>query len=87
MSLKILRRAEKQIKKLPKTVQIAIGLSLRELMTGIVNSEKKLQGYENIFRLRIGNYRMVYEKKDGDIFVLLVEHRKGVYQSLERLFG
>lgn len=87
MSLKILRRAEKQIRKLPKTVQIAIGQQLRELVGGGTHTEKKLQKYENLYRLRAGNYRVVYEKKDGDVFVLLAEHRKDVYQSVGRLFG
>ena len=87
MNLKILRRAEKQIRKLPKTVQIAIGLNLRELTRGQAYSEKKLQGYENMYRLRVGSYRVVYERRGEDMFVLLVEHRKDIYQSLERLFG
>ena len=87
MSLKILRRAEKQIKKLPKTVQIAICQQLRELISGGTHTEKKLKKFENVYRLRVGSYRVVYEKKDDHIFVLLAEHRKDVYQSLERLFG
>ncbi|MBP9670408.1 type II toxin-antitoxin system RelE/ParE family toxin [Candidatus Woesebacteria bacterium] len=87
MSQKILRRAEKQIRKLPKTVQIAIGQQLRELDGGGTHTEKKLQKFENLYRLRAGNYRVVYEKKDGDVFVLLAEHRKDIYQSVEKLLG
>lgn len=87
MTLKVLRRAEKQIRKLPKTVQIAVGQQLAELVNDTAHTEKKLQGFESLYRLRVGSYRMVYEKKDGDIFVLLVEHRKDIYQSVERLFG
>lgn len=87
MNLKVLRRAEKQIRKLPKVVQIAMGQQLRDLVLGGSPGEKKLQGYEHIYRLRVGSYRVVYEKRGEDIYVLLAEHRKDVYQSLERLFG
>jgi len=87
MTVKILRRAEKQIRKLPKTVQMSIGQQLRELLAGGVHTEKKLQKFENLYRLRVGSYRVVYEKREGDIYVLLAEHRKDVYQSVERLFG
>lgn len=87
MTLKILRRAEKQIKKLPKTVQIAVGQQLEELVKGSTHTEKKLQKYENLYRFRVGNYRVIYEKIEGDVYVLLVEHRKDIYQSIERIFG
>lgn len=87
MNLKILRRAEKQISKLPKAVQIAIGQQLRELVVGTAHSEKKLQKYGDLYRIRVGSYRVVYEKRGGEIYVLLAEHRKDIYQSVERLFG
>lgn len=87
MSLKILRRAEKQIRKLPKTVQISIAQQLRELVGDGTYTEKKLKNFDSLYRLRAGNYRVVYEKREGDIFVLLAEHRKDIYQSVERLFG
>lgn len=87
MILKILRRAEKQISKLPKAVQISIGQQLGELIMGTVHTEKKLQKYGDLYRLRVGSYRVVYEKRGGKIYVLLAEHRKDIYQSVERLFG
>lgn len=87
MNLIILRRAEKQINQLPKTVQLAIGQGLRGLLQGESELEKKLQGYPNLYRVRVGKYRVVYEKKDGDMYVILAEHRKDVYQSLKRIWG
>ena len=87
MNLIILRRAEKQIKLLPKTVQFAVGQGMRGVLVGVSDLEKKLQGYPNLYRIRVGKYRVVYEKKGDDIFVLLAEHRKDVYQSLKRIWG
>lgn len=45
------------------------------------NGVKKLKGYENIYRLRVGNYRVIYEIKDREMIVLVLSsiHRKDAY--------
>ena len=43
----------------------------------------KLKGYENEYRIRIGNYRVRYEIRDQESIVLLLHcrHRKDVYKD------
>ena len=43
---------------------------------------KKLAGFENIYRIRIGNYRVIYNIKDEILTVLVVKigHRRDVYK-------
>lgn len=36
---------------------------------------KKLRGRDDIFRVRKGNFRIIYRDKRGDILVLAVERR------------
>lgn len=86
MKLIVLKRAEKQIIKLPKIVLLGLREQTHALIEGRETNEKKLKGYPSFFRLRIGNYRAVYERRDGDIYLILIQHRKDVYQSLERIF-
>lgn len=42
----------------------------------------KLKGYEDEYRIRIGNYRVRYEVRDEESIVLLLhcKHRKDVYR-------
>lgn len=42
---------------------------------------KKLQGYENTYRVRIGDYRIIYEIPDNILLVWVIEvgHRSRVY--------
>ena len=42
----------------------------------------KLKGYENEYRLRIGDYRVRYEVRDQESIVLLLhcKHRRDVYR-------
>lgn len=42
---------------------------------------KKLKGYENMYRIRVGNYRVIYEIQDQEMLVLILSsiHRKDAY--------
>ena len=44
----------------------------------------KIKGQENIYRMRVGNYRILYRviKNELRIFVFKIEHRNNVYKSL-----
>jgi mRNA interferase RelE/StbE len=48
------------------------------------SSVVKLQGYEKLYRLRVGDYRVVYELHNDKLLVLVVRiaHRKDVYRDL-----
>jgi len=45
---------------------------------------KKLAGYENRYRLRVGDYRVIYEIVDGQLIILVVGvgHRREIYQAM-----
>jgi mRNA interferase RelE/StbE len=42
---------------------------------------KKLKEYENMYRIRVGNYRVIYEIQDQEMLVLIFSsiHRKDAY--------
>ncbi len=44
-------------------------------------SKKKLQAYENRYRIRVGDYRIIYEIWDNVLVVVVTEigHRSGIY--------
>ena len=77
--------AKKQIRKLPKSVQIIIGNKIRKLLLSGVKLEK-LSGRKNFYKVRIGDYRIVIVKLSSEIEVVLVAHKKEVYKILPRLF-
>ena len=43
----------------------------------------KLNGYENEFRIRIGNYRVRYEiiEKESVVLILHCKHRRDIYRK------
>ena len=46
------------------------------------NGYKKLKGYDNIYRIRFGTYRIVYSIIDKELVVYIfdVDHRKDIYR-------
>ena len=80
-------RAQKHLKKFPKTAQIAIARSLKELKRPGKIKAVKLRGYKDFFRIRVGNYRVVYRKRVKVVYIVLIAHRKEAYLLTKKLLG
>lgn len=79
-------RAEKELRKLPKVDQIAVAQKIRSVRDEQkVVGEEKLAGYSGIYRVRVGDYRIVYKKISDEIYIILIRHRGDVYQLLKQL--
>jgi mRNA interferase RelE/StbE len=75
--------AQRNIKKLPKNIQQQIiekleNLSLEPRPMGVV----KLAAEEDLYRLRMGNYRIIYRIQDPVLSIVITKigHRKDVYR-------
>ena len=78
----IKKKAKKFIDKLPVTEKQRIIKAIEKLPEG--EDVKKLRGYEGIFRLRVGSYRIIYEV-DNDKFIVIVVaagNRGQIYKDL-----
>mgnify|MGYP003948256825 CR=1 FL=1 len=82
--IKITATAEKFLKKIPKkdlqkvieTIQV---LAISPFPDGC----RKLRGEEDFYRVRQGNYRIIYEVIDNKLIVLVLKigHRKDIYKN------
>ena len=45
---------------------------------------RKLSGYDDRYRLRVGDYRVIYEVMDGQLVILVVGvgHRREIYRAM-----
>jgi mRNA interferase RelE/StbE len=67
--------AEKSLVKLDKTIIKRIFNSLEQLRTDPFNNSntKKMKGKEGIYyRMRVGNYRVIYEIKNNELIIFVV---------------
>ncbi|RMF18832.1 MAG: type II toxin-antitoxin system RelE/ParE family toxin [Candidatus Dadabacteria bacterium] len=77
------KRAQKALVKLPKAVQQRIGKAIDGLAeTPRPKGVKKMSGYQDRWRIRVGDYRVVYEIEDDKLLVLVlrVGNRGEVYK-------
>jgi mRNA interferase RelE/StbE len=85
-TLKFLGRALQDLKKIDLPFQKIIKeklLILAENPAVLKNNIQKLTGTkEDYFRLRVGSYRIIYEKRDKELIILIIRigHRRGIYQ-------
>ena len=80
--IKISSTAEKILKKIPKKEISKIIVSIQSLASDPYPvGSRKLAGEENVYRIRQGNYRILYEVHGNTltILVLKIAHRKDVY--------
>ena len=82
--IELKRSAKKELDKAPKTIsgrlQAAIdGLAAEPRPAGA----RKLRGRERTYRIRVADWRIVYELHDDRLVVLVtrVRHRKDVYRD------
>ncbi len=80
-----MQSAKKELGKLgkaviPRIINAVEGLASEPRSTG----SRKLQGSEHLYRVRVGDYRVVYsiENKVLLIEVIRVGHRKDIYREL-----
>ena len=81
MTYKIIIRpkAKKFIDKQDRTQQLRIYKAIYNLPNGDV---KKMAGCKNEYRLRVGNYRIIYEQNQNEFIILITkaENRGQIYK-------
>jgi mRNA interferase RelE/StbE len=87
-SVQLLPSAQRQLAKLDHPIRKRIAAAIDGLAEDPrPPGAKKLQGSDNIWRVRVGDYRILYEIHDRRALVLVVEigHRREVYRLLSPL--
>ena len=83
--VRMIKAAEKQLKCLPARIQLAVAetlVTLRDIPRPA--GCKKIKGHNDTWRVRCGDYRIVYEVRDDVLLVIVIRlgHRKEVYRGL-----
>ena len=78
------KSAYREYKALPKDVRIRVDLALEILSIDPLSEVlrfKKIRGKENHYRIRVGDYRIIYSPQTATLIVRVIRigHRKDVY--------
>jgi len=83
--IKIVRSAQKDIRKLPNVARAKIVKKIKSLAQNPRPSGcEKLKGSKYNYRIRIGEYRVVYKISEGLLLIEILRagHRRKIYRNL-----
>ncbi len=75
--------AERQIRKLERVDQVRVLKAIQALVSEPRPPGcRKLQGYDDVFRIRVDQHRILYSVERGRLVVIILKvgHRKDVYR-------
>ena len=78
--LEELVRAGKDLKSLPKSVQRRVIAKIEALRNNLAGDVKRLTNFAPEYRLRVGDYRVLFEVEEHKVIVYRILHRKEAYQ-------
>ena len=84
-SIEFKRSATKELKKIPRSDRRKVGDRIDSLAENLPDPvTTKMKGDNPFHKVRVGDYRIVYEIQEGlhVILVLKIGHRKDVYRRL-----
>lgn len=79
------KSADKALRKLPEHTQRQIAAAAKGLrIDPRPRGCKKLKGLADLWRIRVGDYRLIYAIRDEELLVLIVRlsQRKDVYRGM-----
>ncbi len=82
--VEVKRSAAKALKKIPKADQKRIADKIDSLADDLPNPDTtKMQGNNPFHRIRVGEYRIIYEIQEDALLILVVKigHRKDIYRN------
>ncbi len=82
MNFKIIwdEKAKEDLKKLERNIAYRIYKKINNLKENFNSVEIKRLQNSNLFRLRIGDYRVLFEIEKNIIIILKIRHRKNIYK-------
>lgn len=84
-SVEFTRAAAKGFRTLPTKEKARVSQAIDHLADNPWSTRARaLSGYPELFRIRVGNYRIVYQVEEENLVILIITvgHRKDVYRKL-----
>jgi len=80
-SIVVLAKAAKNLQRIPHGDQDAIRSRIDKLADGLTGDVKRLKSFSPRYRMRVGNYRVLFDIDGNRIVIGLIGHRKDVYDG------
>ena len=79
--IEIRRKAEKDLRAIPKTDGQRITKAVLALRSGLTGDVKRLTNFTPEYRLRVGDWRVLFDVEADQITIYRILHRRDAYRS------
>lgn len=82
-SIEITPTAERQLKSLDDATKRRVARAMMALASEArPRGSRKLQGYDDVFRVRVGAYRILYSINNRQLIIIVLQlgHRRDIYR-------
>ena len=73
-------RGVRDIERLPSRIQAQVLASIEEMSNDLMGDVKRLTNFTPEYRLRVGNYRVLFELEEKTIVIYRIRHRREAYR-------
>jgi len=80
-SVELKKSAVKDLKKTPRADAVRIARKLRRLENNLTGDVKQLTKFTPEYRLRKGNWRVLFEIQETTVIVYRIKHRRHAYSG------
>ncbi|HXA80526.1 MAG TPA: type II toxin-antitoxin system RelE/ParE family toxin [Opitutaceae bacterium] len=74
------KQAETELLAFPVKIQRQIATKVARLQYGLAGDIKKLQATDNVYRLRSGDFRILFELEGSALVIRAIRDRKNAYE-------
>ena len=74
------RQSEAELLAFPPKIQRQLATKIARLRHGFAGDIKKLQSADNVYRLRSGDFRILFEVERATIVIRTIRNRKAAYE-------
>ncbi len=78
-SIEFKKIAVKDLKKINRKDSSRMMTKIKEMGEGLKSNIKKLTNYSPEYRLRVGDYRVLFELVGNKIIIYRIKHRQNIY--------
>ena len=79
--IEIRRKAEKDLRAIPETDGQRITKAVLALRSGLTGDVKRLTNFTPEYRLRVGDWRVLFDVEADQITIYRILHRRDAYRS------
>lgn len=74
------KQAEAELLGFPPKIQRQLATKIARLRHGFIGDIKKLQAADNVYRLRSGDFRILFEVEGATVVIRTIRDRKEAYE-------